>query len=229
MLVDTAGKQDTDLAESNKGSGTTGGFTAMGFARYEKQAEVTGEELIEACLTWRREFLYQQPGIARHWFLGNLKGHFADAVLADTPEALQQMGEKYVEYESSHAFMALLKPETVRMSPNRLLSPVMQMPENFSCIEFGSFRPRPGESLSPEALQDVSTRIEQLYLARQPELRAHLMGQVDENTWSEISFVQNLGAARRICNGYIGDPTCQELLALFDPASVDLDFWFLLA
>ncbi|WP_020591304.1 hypothetical protein [Kiloniella laminariae] len=237
MLNDPVRKQDTqdtavqavDVTDANDRSLATKAFSAMGFARYEKRPEVAGDDLIEACLTWRREFLYQQPGIIRHWFLGNLKGQFADAVLAESPDALRQMGEKYPEYESSHAFMALLRPDTVRMSPNRLLSPAQQVPENFACIEFGSFKARAGESLTAEKLQEVSTRIEQRYLVNQPEMRAHFMGQVNSSVWSEISFVENLAAARRICNGYLSDPTCQELLSLFDPESVDLDFWFLLA
>ena len=59
-----------------------GPLTMMGFARYEKRDGVKTEDLIDACLNWRRKFLDHQEGIALHCLLGNLKGQFGDAMLA---------------------------------------------------------------------------------------------------------------------------------------------------
>ncbi|MGI3128476.1 hypothetical protein [Nitratireductor sp. PBL-C9] len=40
---------------------------------------------------------------------------------------------------------------------------------------------------------------------------------------------RSLGKTKRLCDGYVGHPVCQPLLDLCDPASLDLDFWYVLA
>ncbi len=208
---------------------TLGPLEMMGFARYQKRDGVKTEDLIDACLNWRRNFLDRQEGIAMHCFLGNLKGEFADAIMAVEAAAFAEMSRRHPEDESSQTFMSLLNAESIRLAGNVILKKGVEVPRDFSCIEFGTFRKKAGAGFSEAAMIDVSGKIESDYLAKFPETREHFLGRVDEDTYSEIAFVETLGAAREICNGYMGDPVCGELLAMFDPDSVDLDFWFVLA
>ncbi|MFD2205629.1 hypothetical protein [Kiloniella antarctica] len=204
-----------------------GPLKMLGFARYEKRTDVATEDLIEAALKWQRDFLNTQNGIAMHCFLGNNKGQFADAIMAVDEASFMAMSENHPTAESSQEFMALLKPETIRLTPNRILKEDVRIPEDFSCIEFGTFSPN--THFTRRTMLDISTKIEEKYLSRFSESKAHFMGQIDDTTYSEIAFVENLGMARRICNGYIQDDTCLELLGMFAPESVDLDFWYKLA
>lgn len=206
-----------------------GPVSVMGFARYAKRDGVATEQLIEACLAWRHQFLDHQDGIAMHCFLGNLNGQFADAMLAVDYAAFERTSKRHPEAESSQAFMELLEPDSLRLAASEILKSDFEVPKDFSCVEFGTFRPRTDNGFSEAAMLRASRRIETDYLSRFSEPRAHFLGRTDENTYSEIAFVETLGAARRICNGYNGDDSCRALLAMFDPASVDLDFWHVLA
>ncbi|WP_085905765.1 hypothetical protein [Kiloniella majae] len=206
-----------------------GSLKTMGFARYEKRDGVETAEIIEAALNWRHDFLSTQEGIAMHCFLGNDKGHFADAIMASDHQSFMAMSENHPQAKSSQKFMALLKPDSIRLAANTILKEDVVVPTDFSCIEFGTFSPKSPEQFDQKAMLDISDRIEEKYLSTFTEPRAHFMGKVDDTTYSEIAFVENLGMARRICNGYVQDDTCLKLLNIFDPESVDLDFWFKLA
>ncbi|WP_421781951.1 hypothetical protein [Kiloniella litopenaei] len=205
-----------------------GSLKTMGFARYEKRDGVETAEIIEAALNWRHDFLSTQEGIAMHCFLGNDKGHFADAIMARDHQSFMAMCEAHPQAKSSQEFMALLKPDSIRLTANTILKENVTVPTNFSSIEFGTFSPKP-EVFDEGKMLEISNRIEENYLNQFTEARAHFMGKIDDTTYSEIAFVENLGMARRICNGYVQDDTCLELLDIFDPESVDLDFWFKLA
>jgi len=206
-----------------------GPVTMMGFARYEKRDDVETEELIEACLNWRRMFLDRQDGIVFHCFLGNLKGQFADAIMAVDQAAFEEMSKRHPEDKSSQTFMSLLKPDTIRLTPNAILKQGVEVPSDFSCIEFGTFRMTEASGFSQSMMLEISRKIEVEYLSKFSASRAHFMGKVDDETYSEITFVHTLGAAREICNGYLTNDVCGELLAMFDPKSADLDFWHVLA
>ncbi|KLN61809.1 hypothetical protein WH96_05825 [Kiloniella spongiae] len=201
----------------------------MGFARYEKRDDVETADIIEAALNWRHDFLSTQEGIAMHCLLGNDKGHFADAIMATSQQSFMTMCENHPKAKSSQEFMALLKPDSIRLTANTILKENAAVPTDFSCIEFGTFNPKSPDQFDEKVMLEISDRIEQKYLSKFTEPRAHFMGKVDDATYSEIAFVENLGMARRICNGYVQDDTCLELLSIFDPESVDLDFWFKLA
>jgi len=206
-----------------------GPLSMMGFARYEKRDGVETEELIDVCLNWRREFLNKQAGIAMHCFLGNTGGQFADAIMAVDQAAFEEMSKRHSEAETSEAFMSLLKPDSIRLTPNVILKSGVEVPSDFSCIEFGTFQSKPEPGFSESAMLAVSRSIEAEYLSNHSETREHFMGKVSAGVYSEVAFVQTLGAAREICSGYPGNDVCGELLAMFDPESVDLDFWYVLA
>lgn len=206
-----------------------GPMKVMGFARYDAKPGVGAPELIAAARQWQKEFLSHQPGVAFHCFLGNASGGYADAVLARDEASFAAMSEAHMQAPSSRAFMDLLDPGSIRLCLNRLMEDLDAVPEGFAAIEFGTFRPEDDGSFSEEALMAASRRIEQEYLATLPETRAHLMARAGENAYSEICFVETEGAAREICGGYVSSAACAPLLSLFDPASVDLDFWHVLA
>ncbi|WP_420345693.1 hypothetical protein [Pelagibius sp.] len=208
---------------------TLGTLSVLGFARYKKREAVNASDLIEAVLDWRRGFLDHQAGIAAHCFLGNLQGHFADLILAVDQTSYDAMVQAHPQAAASQAMAALLKPESIRLTPSRILKDFPALPEDFACVEFGSFRPVAGEAFDEDRLLEVSAQIEADYLSRRPESRAHFLARIDPATYAEVAFVQNLGAAREICFGYQDNNTCRQLLEMFDPRSVDLDFWFVLA
>ena len=180
-----------------------GTLKMMGFARYEKREGVETEELIEAVLNWRSDFLEKQEGIAMHCFLGNNKGQFADAIMAVDQSAFMAMSENHPKDKSSHAFMELLKPDSICLTPNMILKEEVTVPTDFSCIEFGTFKPKNIQDFSERNMLEISSRIEEKYLSGFSEPRAHFMGRVDDTTYSEIAFVENLGMARRIFLGRV--------------------------
>lgn len=206
-----------------------GSLSVLGFARYEKREDVDSSDLIATVLAWRRGFLDQQAGIAAHCFLGNLRGHFADLILAVDQASYDAMTQAHPQATASQAMAALLKPESIRLTPCRILKDVTTLPADFSCVEFGTFRSPAGADFDERRLLAVSAEIEADYLSRRPESRAHFLARIDPASYAEIAFVQSLGAAREICFGYRDDSTCRRLLEMFDPESVDMDFWFVLA
>lgn len=205
-----------------------GPVTVMGFARYRAKEGVDPADLIAAARVWQRDFLAHQPGIAMHCFLGNQTGEYADAILATDPASFMAMAEAHAAAPSSGAFMEFLDRDSIRLTQNMLLGGPQHVPQGFACIEFGSFSPKETD-VSDEAIQMAAERIRQDYLSRLDESKAHFMARIDDTTYSEIAFVETEGAAREICNGYLKEPACLPLLGMFDPASVDLDFWHVLA
>ncbi|MEP4770255.1 MAG: hypothetical protein ABJY83_20315 [Roseibium sp.] len=205
-----------------------GPVTVMGFARYRKKDGVDPAELIGAAREWQDSFLGKQSGISMHCFLGNLKGEFADAILATDQQSFMAMAQAHPDAPSSARLMELLDKDSIQLKQNSLLGGPKPVPTGFSCVEFGTFTPN-GAVFSEDRMMAASDRIEQDYLAGFRETKAHFMGKIDDNTYSEIAFVETSGAARDICNGYVGNKTCMPLLELFDLNSVDLDFWHVLA
>lgn len=201
----------------------------MGFARYKKRHDASADDLIDAARRWQHEFLASQAGIAFHAFLGNTRGEFADAILAVDLKAFEDMTRRHSEAESSDAFMQLLDLPSVRLCRNTILKEGVLPPEDFSCVEFGTFRIKPGTMATEETVRRASNHIEETYLRGSSNTRLHFVGKIDEQTYCEVAFGHTLAETKRICRGYVGDPDCQPLLELFDPESVDLDFWYVLA
>ncbi len=206
-----------------------GPVAVMGFARYSLEDGVDPAEFVVAARAWQKSFLGEQPGIAMHCLLGNLRGEFADVILATDQASFIAMSQTHSAHPSSAPLMKMLDKESIRLTLNTLLGGSKSLPEGFSCVEFGTFQPKDSASFSEANMMAASDKIEQKYLPRFQEAKAHFMGKIDDNTYSEIAFVETSGAAREICNGYVGDPNCLPLLEQFEPTSVDLDFWHLLA
>ncbi len=208
---------------------TTPSVRTIGFARYQKRAEATIESLLDACLKWRTDFLDHQPGIVGHRLLRNLQGQFADVILAESRDSFETMAKLHPEALSSQAMFALLDPSSVVLRTNDVLGEPLQIPTDFACVEYGTFSAKPGETLTEPQVIAASAEVERDYLARFDDTRGHVLARVDEHSFAEIAFVSTLGAARAICGGYVDAPSCANLLGLFNPDSVDLDFWYVLA
>lgn len=203
--------------------------TIMGFARYDKKPGIDTADLIATAIDWRQTFLRKQPGIRAHYFLGNDKGQFADAILATDGNSFDAMSAGHMDQASSQTFMDMLDPASIRLCRNELLTTPLHPPVHFACIEFGTFRLAETEDTNIESLRAASNRIEDKYLSSFPEIQAHAIGKAGDDLYAEITFATTSGAARQICGGYVGNPDCQPLLDMADPASMDLDFWHLLA
>ncbi|WP_295814233.1 hypothetical protein [uncultured Nitratireductor sp.] len=208
---------------------TGGPLSVMGFARYEKRAGVETARLIDAALTWQETFLRPREGILFHAFLGNLNGGFADIIFARDDKSFDAMLNAHMEAPSSEAFMALLSPDSIRLSRHRVLKPVAAPPSDFSCVEFGTFEIAENMEAGERDVLAISERIETDYLSRSDNTRLHFIGMGAQNRFCEVTFGRSLGETKRLCEGYVGHPTCQPLLDVCDPASLDLDFWFVLA
>ena len=203
--------------------------TALGFARYRGQEGIDRNDMIEACLSWREDFLLKQDGILGHFFFGNMQGKFADMTFARDQKSLDRMSEAFVGDASSSAFLGTLDLDTVSLARCEILKDDFMPPEHFSCVEFGTFSSVPDHPFSEKQMLCASDKIETEYLNRFGASRGHFMGKMSDKTYAEISFTDTLANARRICGGYLKEPACVPLLSMFDPASVDLDFWYLLA
>jgi hypothetical protein len=201
----------------------------MGFARYKKRHDASADDLIDAARRWQHEFLATQAGIAFHAFLGNTRGEFADAILAVDLKSFEDMTRRHSEAESSDVFMAMLDAQSVRLCRSAILKEDVLPPEDFSCVEFGTFRIKPEAMATEEAVRRASDHIDRTYLSGSDNTRCHFIGRIDDVTYCEVAFGRTLAETKRICRGYVGDPDCQPLLELFDPESVDLDFWYVLA
>lgn len=206
-----------------------GPVTVMGFARYSAKPGVDPVKLIEAARVWQMKFLAHQPGIAMHCFLGNMSGEFADAILATDEASLAAMAQEHPNAPASAPLMEMLDTSSIRLTKNNLLGGPQPLPVGFSCIEFGTFAPKEPGLFSEPGLLAASGQIEQTYLSRFEEAKSHFIGRIDETSYSEIAFVETSGAAREICAGYVDDDDCNSMLEMFDPRSVDLDFWHVLA
>lgn len=206
-----------------------GPVTVMGFARYSAKAGVDPADLIAATRVWQTEFLAHQPGIAMHCFLGNLNGDFADAILATDEASFIAMAQEHPKAPSTGPVMEKLDRESIRLTKNNLLGEPVPLPPAFSGVQFRSFSPQEPTTFTEEGLLEASRKLEGAYLSKFDEAKSHFVARIDEGTYSEIAFVESSGAAREICAGYAGNKDCDALQDMFDPKSVDLDFWHVLA
>ena len=206
-----------------------GPITVIGFARYATKPDIDPAEIISAARIWQKDFLAHQSGIAMHCFLGNMKGEFADIILAIDEPSFQAMVHKHSTDPSSAPMMQMLDTGSIRLTQNTLLRALKELPKEFCCIEFGTFTPKDPAAFSEADFMSASNRVEQSYLSRFKEAKSHLIGRIDKGTYSEIAFVETSGAAREICRNYVNSVDCLPLLEMFDPNSVELDFWHVLA
>ncbi|MDW3204963.1 MAG: hypothetical protein R8L07_05415 [Alphaproteobacteria bacterium] len=202
---------------------------AFEFVRYNRLPETTPEDLAAAVLEWQEGFLAHQDGVVQHAFLGNLRGEFGDILLMRDSDALARLEEPYQASDYSKRILSLIDTNSIRFSFGAILKDGISAVRDFTCVEFGSFALPADSAATADTVRAASDRIEATYLAESENTREHFTGQMDDRTYCEIVFGRTLAATRRTCLGYVGNADCQPLLDLFDPETVDLDFWTVLA
>lgn len=201
----------------------------MEFTKFKKAEHVTNEDLIAAAMNFESTYLSQQNGIVLHCLVRNLNGEFANVLLADSMESLKNIEAGFNNNEAVGTFMQNIDTTSVKVHYHQILKPNFVVPENFTCIEHGTFSPKENTSFSEEKMLSISNTIESTYLEKFDNSLAHFMGKIDDTTYSEIAFGKTLGKTREICFGYFGFEAGQELINLYQQESVDLDFWYLIA
>jgi len=201
----------------------------MQFVRYEKCEGVNSEQIIEAFIHWRNDLKQRNKHIIKHALFMNLSGDFAEVIFT-TQEGINNLATRHdPQNELAQALMSLIENNSLHSTSVTILKDKLDLKTECSCIEFGTFKPNSAVNFTENQLLDVSSKVEESYLAHQKESVEHFIGIIDGQTYAEVAFVKTLGAARMICYNYVNVPICNEMLALLDANTFSLDFWLLLA
>lgn len=198
---------------------------AMEFTSFKKKEHVTDDELIKAAMAFETEFLSKQPGIIFHCLVRNLAGEYANVLFAEQGEDITKLEKEAHNNQHAGAFFGLIEMSSVKMTVQSI-DKDFAVPAHFSCVEYGSFSLK---NDNYEALLKVSEEIEEKYLAKFDNTQGHFIGKQSENLYSEITIGATLGKTKEVCMGYIGNPVCQPMLDMADTASMQLDFWYVIA
>lgn len=125
--------------------------------------------------------------------------------------------------------MEMLDVGTIRLTKNNLLGGVKSVPRGFAAVEFGTFSVRDKTAFSEDELVVASDKMEAGYLSHFDATKAHFMGRIDDQTYSEITFAETTGTALHMREDYAENETCRALLEFAAPETVDIDLWHLLA
>jgi len=201
-------------------------YSVMGFATFSKRDGVENTDVIDASLNWSHQFLAPLEGVGFHCLLQNTKGGFADIVFAKNGEALSQLNENFDKSEASQKMMELLDPQSIQMTAMAISQDRFIPPTDFACIEIGFMK---SQTASKEEILQQSKLLEDNYLHKFENTKSHFIGEVEQGSYTDVTFGRSLGETRKICLGFDQDKTATEFLSLFDPTSFQLDFWALIA
>ena len=196
----------------------------MGFAKFKKKADVELHDVIASSIKWQEGFLAEIEGISFATMLMNTKGELADVIFAKDEEAFSSMLKTFSNNPLSKEFLELLDVSTTRHFKSTILKEGFSVPEDFGCLEFGTFKTN-DNSTKTSTISKIGEEIFSSYLSNHEANLGHFIGQISDDTYSEVAFGKTVGLTKRICDGYLGNEKCMELISLFDPESVDLDFW----
>ncbi len=202
---------------------------AMIFAKFVKKDGVSIDEIMTASLKFQKNFIANQEGVSFHCLLSNLKGELADVVFAEDQNTLTSLMSNFEADPHAKSMMELIDGSSVKHYQSIILKEGFAMPEYFSCLEFGTFCIKDKETFNEEKMLNTSNEIEETYLNNHAASLGHFMGRIDDLTYSEVAFGTSIGHTKSICYGYLENSTCQKLLNMYDPKSMDLDFWYPLA
>ncbi len=201
----------------------------MEFTTFEKSVNITNEDFITLAMKFEKEYLSTKNGIAFHCLVRNLKGEYANLLFAESMEVLKEIEKGFTENEAAVNFLENINLQTVKIHHHKILKEKFQIPDNFACFEHGTFVPKAEVAFYKKELLSVSQQIENEYLNTFENSLGHFIGKVDDERFSEIVFGKTLGKTREICYGYLGIESGMKMLNMFDPKTVDLDFWYLIA
>jgi len=198
----------------------------MEFTSFRKKENVTDDELLFALLKFEK-VLSAQKGLIFHCLMRNFSNEYANVLFAAAMSDLKELENNLGKDEDVIQFFELIEMTTTKIEFHEILDNKFIIPSSFSCIEKGLFSLKNKEDKSK--LITTSLEIEENYLSTFSNTKAHFIGKIKENEFSEITIGETLGATKQICMGYLENESCKKMLALIDESTMQLDFWYLIA
>ncbi len=199
----------------------------MEFTSFKKKESVTDDELIQAVIQFEALFLANQDGVLFHCLVRNFNNEYANVLFVDNMDSLNKLLETANKNDSAKHFFSLIENESVNMIFHKIEKENFIIPEYFSCVEHGTFSLKNKDKF--DNLIKVSNTIEKEYLNKTENTKAHFIGTISENIYSEVTFGETLGKTKESCFGYIENVFCKPLLEMADETTMKLDFWYLVA
>ncbi|TDQ27806.1 hypothetical protein [Tenacibaculum caenipelagi] len=199
----------------------------MEFTSFEVKEGTTPNQLIEAVLNFESNFLQQQSGIIFHCLVRNMEGKFANVLFAEDKESLKQLEKSAEGNQSVKLFFDMVEPSNVQVHYNTINKENFEVPESFSCVEYGVFKLKEKDSL--DSLLLVSQTIEKDYLHNFKNTKEHFIGTLPDKVYTEVVLGETLGQTKQICTGYLENQFCKTFLEMIDESTMQLDFWYLIA
>ncbi|WP_314242769.1 hypothetical protein [Empedobacter tilapiae] len=197
---------------------------AMEFICFKKKQTVTDDELINAVMKFEK-VLSKQDGVIFHCLVRNFKNDYANVLFVKEIDNLKRLEENLIQLQESQDFFKLIDEQSSRIIFHKILKDNFVVPNHFSCVECGTFELKNDY----DQLLTISESIENEYLNTFENTRAHFIGSINENRFSEITIGETLGKTKEICYGYFNNPFCKQLLEMADETTMELDFWYLIA
>ncbi|MCW9706935.1 hypothetical protein [Fodinibius salsisoli] len=201
--------------------------SVMEFTSFRKKEDITEEALIAAVLDFESSFLSKQEGLVLDCLVKGNSGKYANVMFAKDMASLKQIEQQAHSDKAAQHFFELLDIDSVDMAFQAILKEAFETPDHFSCVEYGTFSLN--NSGDTDSLIKASEDIEDQYLDRFDNTKAHFMGKVEEGRYSEVTLGRTLGKTKQICEGYRQEHICQPLLNMIDTQSMELSFWYLIA
>jgi hypothetical protein len=198
----------------------------MEFTSFTKKEDVTDDELLFA-LSKFENALSKQKGIIFHCLMRNFSNEYANVLFASDMSDLKELEKKIGKHEDVIQFFELIEMTTTKIEFHEILDNNFIIPSSFSCIEKGLFSLKNKEDKSE--LVVTSLEIEENYLSTFSNTKAHFIGEIKENEFSEITIGETFGTTKQICMGYLENESCKKMLGLIDESTMQLDFWYLIA
>lgn len=199
---------------------------AMEFTSFKKKETATDDELINAVLEFETA-VAKQSGTIFHCLVRNFKDEYANVLFAEEMEHLHLLSKEVGSLPEAKGFFDLIEMNTVKMEFHEILKDDFKIPEGFSCIEHGTFTLKAESTI--DSLLKVSSDLEKNYLRTFDNSLEHFVGRVKDKKVSEVAIGKTYAKTKQICYGYYENKYGQSLLDLADLATVELDFWYLIA
>lgn len=199
---------------------------AMELTSFRKKTTVTDDELIHAALKFET-VLTKQSGVIFHCLVRNFNNEYANVLFVTQMDDLNKLEENVMHLPEVQDFFRLIDEQSIKMAFHTILKDNFEVPNHFSCVECGTFTLK--NANENHKLLSISESIEKEYLNTFENTKAHFIGSVKENRYSEITIGQTLGKTKEICFGYMTNQFCKPLLEMAEEATMELDFWYLVA
>ncbi len=197
---------------------------AMEFTSFKKKETVTDDQLINAVMKFET-VLSKQNGVIFHCLVRNFKNDYANILFVKEINDLKKLEKNLIQLQETQDFFKLIDEQSIKMTFHKILKDDFLVPNHFSCVECGTFELKKDH----DKLLMISENIEKEYLNTFQNTKAHFIGSVNENKFSEITIGETLGKTKEICYGYFNNQFCNSLLEIADETTMELDFWYLIA